>query len=310
MGIRREPDHCDASWNVVLGCTPVSPGCDHCLAANAVYRFSRHPDRRIAVPMVGLTTPEGRGTWTGIVACQRTKLSEPLDWQKSRRVAVAPMGDLFHESVPDDFLLDVFRVMHKARHHIYQVLTKRPERMLEFSRKLCWDERKDEPYLARHGGRPYLPLFPHIWCGASIENQESAVKRTTVLLQVGCAVRFLSVEPIIGPVDLLSVGPLQWDVLHGWKPAHDGYPEGANTERISWVIGSGESGPNARVCQVEWLESLRDQCQAAGVAYWCKQLGTRPARGSILLTSSSYAGDRLDDLPASLRVREFPNVQV
>lgn len=312
MGIRHHEDYCDASWNVVLGCTPVSPGCDSCLAANSVYRFSRHPDQRIALPMAGLTIPGSRGTWTGAVRCFQTKLREPDKWVVSRRVAVAPLGDLFHQSVPDEFILSVFRTMLRNPRHTFVVMTRRVERMAEFSRRLCLNERLNALYLATVGGRPYLPLAPHIWMGTSVENQEWADKRIPVLLQVDCRVRFLSVEPMLGPVDLRHVrhDGLVTDALTGsWTSDGGQVRQGCHRSRIGWAIIGGESGPKARLCDMDWMRSIRNQCKAAGVSLWVKQAGTRPCNGSILLPYTGKPRATLDELPVDLRIRDFPKVK-
>jgi protein gp37 len=293
---RRTPDYTTASWNVVLGCSPVGPGCDNCVGANAVHRFGRHPDPRIAVPMAGLTTPERRGTWTGKVSHYWSRLDEPTRWVKPRRVAVAPLGDLFHEAVEDAFLIDAFRTMHQAGRHAFFVLTKHPRRMAEFSRSLCFDERADDVYRAGVGGRPYLPLAPHVFVGTSVEDQQRADERIPELLRAEAARRWVAVEPMLGPVDLRDrlIDAYRWDFLAGERRGT--ITRDIVTEpRFHFVVCGGETGPSARPFDVAWVRALRDQCRAAGVPFWFRG-GARPARGSVLL----------DAVPADLVVQELP----
>lgn len=288
MGIRRNHSFCDASWNPVLGCSPVSPGCSNCGASNAVHRFSKHPDQRISVPMAGLTTPENRGTWTGEAHTVPGKLREPLSWEKPRRVAVAPLGDLFHDSVHDEFLVFVFRTMLQAHWHTYFICTKRPRRLAEFSRKLCFDEKRHDLYLATAGGRPWLPLAPHVFAGTSVEDQERADERMGELLRVEAASRWIAVEPILAEVDLNRSWKLAIDSgarePNGWHPG------------VKFVLAGGEVGPSARPFDVRWVEALRGQCRAANLPFYFRG-GERPARGSVLLEAVP------DEL---LKARELP----
>lgn len=243
---------CDATWTPVLGCTRVSDGCTRCYAEQLSARLERFGQATYR----GLTNtlPNGEVRWSGTVRTLPERLDWPLKWKTPRRIFVTSMADLFHEQVPDSFLDAVWAVM-GATPHTYQVLTKRPERMLA--------------YCARHRG----PL-PNVWLGTSVEHQAAADERIPLLLQTPAAVRFLSCEPLLGPVVL---------------PLADG--------GIHWVIVGGESGRGYRPLQMEWLESIVEQCQAAGVPVWVKQdSGPRP--------------DQWGRIPERLRIREFPRSEL
>jgi protein gp37 len=240
----------DGTWNPLAGCTRASEGCDLCYAAVMARRLEFMAQADIAAgkdpghkaKYIGVTNKNkaGRIAFNGTVNLDLTALDEPLTWKKPRRVFVNSMSDLFHKDVPDDFIRRVFDVMDATPQHTYQVLTKRPERMAQWT-------------------RDYYPsdVAPHIWCGTSVENQERADERIPHLLNVPARVRFLSCEPLLGPVDLWQwLGPAEDD------PAH-----------INWIIAGGESGHGARPMHPQWTRSLRDQCQAAGVAFHFKQWG-------------------------------------
>lgn len=206
-----------------------------------------------------------------------SQLEKPLHWKKPRRIFVNSMSDLFHEDVPDEYIDRVFAVMALTPQHTYQILTKRPERMRAYfdgDSSIRWRHIQDAatPYVA-------LPL-PNVWLGVTVENQRWADERIPILLDTPAAVRFLSCEPLLEAIDI------EHYVHAAWGPDED--------ERLDWVICGGESGPRHRPFDVDWARSLRDQCADAGVAYFCKQLGgIRP-------------GNKLEDLPEDLRVREFP----
>lgn len=290
----------DATWNPVRGCTRVSEGCRHCYAERMAARFNqpgqwghgfaetiRTPARGVG----GAVAREGgfEARWTGRVELDDSKLDLPLRWKKPRRIFVNSTSDLFHESLDDDAIGSVWRTMARCQHHTFQILTKRPERMREFTRRVGL------------GVRP----FHHVWLGVSVEDQETADERIPILLDTPAAVRFISAEPLLGPVDLahhlrgfnrdemgLRDDPLAASLLsagiesgHAWaRPA------------LHWVICGGESGPGARPMHPDWARGLRDQCAAAGVAFFMKQMGgsRRP----------------LPPIPDDLMVREFPKVVI
>jgi len=288
----------DATWNPIRGCSRVSRGCERCYAERQAMRHAG-PGRAYE----GLVrTVNGHPAWTGEVRCLPGKLAEPLRWRKPRRVFVNSMGDLFHESVPDEFILRVFATMTHARQHIFQILTKRPERM----RAWC----QHEVSIAPDG----FPL-PNVWLGVSVEDQRAADERMPLLLQTPAAVRFVSCEPLLGAVDLSP-----WLAVGGAKPVLDesGYniiPGRAPMRPIDWVIIGGESGPGARSCDVAWIRSIVRQCRAARVPCFIKQLGARPydsERGplttptDVRLHLDDRKGADMAEWPPDLQVREWP----
>jgi protein gp37 len=225
----------DATWNPVTGCTQVSPGCDHCYALTFAERFRGVPRHPYEQGFDLRLWPE--------------RLDLPVRWKKPRRIFVNSMSDLFHKDVPDEFVRRVFDTMLRADWHTYQILTKRPQRLARLGQSLPWP--------------------PHIWIGVSVESNDYAW-RADYLRQVPAAIRFISAEPLLGPVNALNL-----DSLH-------------------WVITGGESGAGHRRCDPAWVRDVRDRCVAAGVAYFHKQWGGRtPKAGGRLLDGRTW-----DELPA------------
>lgn len=223
----------DKTWNPVTGCTKVSQGCKHCYAETFYERF------------------HGKGSFRN-VTCHEARLRIPFSWKKPSMVFVNSMSDLFHEDVPFAFIRSVLHTIYHAPLHIFQVLTKRPQRMVEFFQ---WLDNSD---LAAN--------FPNMWLGVSVEDQKAADERIPLLLQVPAVVRFLSCEPLLGPLNIyqhLAYG--EWDLNLST----------ATTQKINWVICGGESGNGARPMQPEWVRSMCDQCTSAGVPFFFKQWGGR-----------------------------------
>lgn len=206
----------DATWNIVTGCTKVSPGCDHCYAEKFAERWR------------GV---KGNYYENGFdLRLRPNMLDRPATWKSPKRIFVNSMSDLFHVGVPDEYLDRVFDRMEAIDRHIYQILTKRPERMRR--------------YLKKRLGRKQLAT--HIWTGVSVENNDFAW-RVDMLRDVNAAVRFLSVEPMLGPVDRVS-----FDAIH-------------------WVIVGGESGPKRRPIDIAWVRDVRDRCLNCGIKFFFKQ---------------------------------------
>ena len=224
----------DATWNPVTGCTKVSPGCKNCYA------------ERLAVRLRAMGNPRYQNGF--VVTLQPDQLTLPFRWRQPRRIFVNSMSDLFHEAVPDDFIHQVFEVMKRADWHIFQVLTKRSGRLAALAPSLSWP--------------------PNIWQGVSVENARY-VRRVRDLQTVSAAVRFLSVEPLLGPIPNLPL------------------------EGIDWVIVGGESGGRRRPMAAEWAREIRDQCRAAGVSFFFKQWGGRtPKSGGRTLDGRTW-----DEMP-------------
>lgn len=278
----------DATWSPVLGCSPESAGCAHCYATRTVWRMAHNPNARIAGPRQGLVekTTAGVLRWTGEVRCLPDQLDVPLRWREPRRIFVCNQADLFHESVPDDFIEAVFGVMSLCGRHTFQILTKRAERMRRWVEgatlgrcqaeacKRSVDIVTPRRRLDRADGEvingPW-PL-PNVWLGVSVEDRRSRNDRIRELERTPAAVRFLSCEPLLEDLGDLAL-------------------EGTG---IRWVIVGGESGPGARPCDVAWVRSLVEQCRAAGVPAFCKQLGAHV----LDRNDAGFDGDDGDAWPA------------
>lgn len=209
----------DATWNPVRGCSKVSPGCANCYAETFAERFRGVPGHPFEQGFDLRLVPE--------------KLTEPLRWSSPRMIFVNSMSDLFHESVPDEYILKVVRVMQLAKWHTYQVLTKRSERMRDLLR----------------GKLRFVADHSHIWWGVSIENRKNGLLRLAHLREIPVRIRFLSIEPL-----LEDLGPFSLKGIH-------------------WVIVGGESGPRARPMTKEWVLAIRDKCRKSGVPFFFKQWG-------------------------------------
>ena len=230
----------EATWNPVTGCTKVSPGCAHCYAETFAERFRGVPGH-----------PYERGF---DLQMRPERLRQPLEWSRPRLIFVNSMSDLFHEDVPLDYIQRVFEVMAEAQWHTFQVLTKRSERLAEVANELTWPD--------------------NVWMGVSVENQRWT-NRTDDLRRVPAAVRFLSCEPLLGPLDLDLAG-------------------------IQWVIVGGESGHRARRMKPEWATGILDQCAAAGVPFFFKQWGAYDESGVRVgkgRSGRTLDGGRWDELP-------------
>jgi protein gp37 len=259
----------DATWNPVTGCTKVSAGCDRCYAATFAERFRGVP---------------GHHFENGFdLTLRRERLGEPLRWKRPRRVFVNSMSDLFHEAVPDEFIAEVWQVMAATPQHTYQVLTKRHARMRAWFRR--WPNAE----------------LRNLWLGVSVENQKWAEIRIPALLETPAAVRFISAEPLLGPIALsAAVRAMGGERGHGltasyvhaggcWRRFHG----------IDWVIAGGESGHGARPMHPQWARSLRDQCVAAGVPFFFKQWGEWAPTGKLglgrPLPRHAFIGEPVDE---------------
>ena len=215
----------EATWNPVAGCTIVSPGCTNCYAMRLAARLAAMGQEKYK----GITRRSGgRAKWNGEVHLDFATVDLPRTWTRGKLIFVNSMSDLFHEDVPIAFIKRVFQTMNDTPHHTYQVLTKRSERLRFVSSQLQWT--------------------PNIWMGVSVEGPDYTW-RIQHLQQTNAAVKFLSLEPLLAPLDRL------------------------NLVNIDWAIVGGESGPGARVMNKEWVRSIRDQCRRAGVAFHFKQWG-------------------------------------
>lgn len=250
----------DAVWNVTSGCSPVSEGCQNCWAKRYAHRLRGRFGYPADDPFRVTLHPE--------------RLKEPLRWSKPRRVFVCSMGDLFHPEVPETFIAQVLHEMCWRPEHTFLVLTKRPDRMAEL---LCGSRFRDllakqflyriEEYVSIYHPRRNWPL-PNLWLGVTAENQARADERIPILLQIPAAVRWVSCEPLLGPIDLHDY---LWNHHDGTAA---GYPVAwAEKGGIHWVVVGGETGPGARPCHPDWIRRIRDDCVAARVPFFLKHLG-------------------------------------
>ena len=216
----------DATWNPVAGCTVLSPSCANCYAMRMAARLDAMGQTKYRA--LTRRSSGGRYVWSGTVRCDDASLGVPLQWRKPRFVFVNSMSDLFHASVPESFIRKVWQTMGAAQWHTFQVLTKRPARMRA---------------IAAH-----LDVLPNVWLGTSVENSDY-LWRLAELRATPAAVRFVSFEPLLGPINA------------------------ADLHEIHWAIVGGESGPGARPLRIEWVRAIRDRCDEQGVAFFFKQWG-------------------------------------
>jgi protein gp37 len=215
----------EATWNPVGGCTILSPGCTNCYAMRLARRLEAMGQSKYA----GTTRVSGsRAKWNGKIVLDESALEIPLKWKTPKIIFVNSMSDMFHEKIPLKFISKVFNVMKQARHHTFQVLTKRADRLAEIASQLPWPD--------------------NVWMGVSVESEEY-VGRIDRLRSTPAFIKFLSLEPLLGPLDNL------------------------NLSGIDWTIAGGESGPAARPMDPKWVRSIRDQCVSEGVAFHFKQWG-------------------------------------
>ena len=330
----------DETWNPIRGCSRVSEGCRHCYAEVVAARFSG-PGQ--AYEGLARRTSTGEARWTGKIMFVEKHLEDPLRWKEPRRIFVNSMSDLFHEDVSEDFLAATFGVMAMAHQHTFQILTKRPDRMRAMVSSLTVSEsiaglallaqrdgiNLDYDRLNRHlKSHDHRWPLPNVWLGVSVENQAAADERIPILLDTPAAVRFISAEPLLGPVDLTGYDDGTW-----WDET-----DTPNDAKLDWVICGGESGAKARPCDVQWIRDIVDQCKAAGTAVFVKQMGkwitgdhtgfvvnrwllddgrvfvppiiganahVRPANAIAFGNCDDHGGNWIE-WPDGLKVREFP----
>jgi protein gp37 len=281
MGDNTGIEWTDATWNPIVGCSVVSPGCTNCYAMKfAGNRLDGNPK---SPHYAGTTTKSKAGpVWSGKLALAPQHIvNAPLKWSKPRRIFVNSMGDLFHESVPDEWILDALTIMAIARRHTFQVLTKRAERMRDFMSNPDLLQEIMVNWWSFDDGMRSVEAWPlpNVWLGVSAEDQCRADERIPLLLETPAAVRFVSAEPLLGPIDLEPRLGTHMSRVGDMTIYEDGSHTFQDTEtpRIlrgpDWIIVGGESGPNARPMHPDWARSLRDQCAAAGVPFFFKQWG-------------------------------------
>ena len=290
----------DATWTTITGCSRVSPGCVNCYAERLTATRLAHKPKYAGLARMTKSGPR----WTNEIRLHPDGLFKPLRWKRPRMIFVNSMSDTFHEKVPFEFLDKLFAVMALCPQHTFQVLTKRPERMAEYlngvgligeqygrTNRIIWGAETFASDAWDKAEHFYLPL-PNVWLGTSVENQEEADRRISHLLKCPAAVRFLSCEPLLGPIDLVDflrpkAGDLGWTSgILGVRVCHELLKDRLQEH---WVIVGGESGPGKRPMDLAWARSIRDQCKAAGVPFFCKQI------------------DKVQPIPDDLMIREWPH---
>ena len=247
------------TWNPWRGCSMVSKGCERCYAMGVAYRYS-NPGQ----PYDGLATQvKGKARWTNQVRFVPHVLNKPLQWREPRLIFVNSMSDMFHESIPIDEIQLVFDIMRKADWHTFQILTKRAERLEELNSVIEWPK--------------------NVWMGVSVEDQENTY-RIPHLQRTDAAIKFISMEPLIGPIE-----------------------DGLNLQNIDWVIVGGESGNGARYMNAEWALSILDNCKSWGIPFFMKQMGTAWAKLTKVTGVKDYKGENIEQFPTKLQVREYPD---
>ena len=328
-----------SDWNPVRGCSRMSEGCRNCYAEVLAARFSKpgqwgHGFAKMV---------DGDHRWTGKVELQEGRLTLPLRWRKSARIFVSSTSDIFHESLPNEAIDKIFAAMALCERHTFQILTKRAGRMKSYVNR--WFMRLAESnQIFPHPAGPtkinamfdwaIMPsVLPNVWLGVSTEGQHEADERIPLLLQTPAAVRFISAEPLIGPIDLNRI-PRAPDAddrkMHGFvnverfttsalfgepglrmKDGREWFASAVeNAPCLDWVIVGGESGSNARPFNIEWADDLVAQCSAADVPCFVKQLGSMPMSDGYPLELRDRKGGDEAEWPERLNVRQFPQSAV
>lgn len=288
----------DASWGVTTGCEKTSPGCKFCYA-------EREWARLVHLPIYA-------GREFTDLACHPDRLDQPIRWRRPRMIFVDSMSDLFHKDVPDDFIDHVFAAMALAPQHTFQVLTKRADRMRDYlsaEHRAAYVEGRAKR-MARERNTP-IPAgkglvwpLPHVWIGVSVENQACANERIPRLLETPAAIRWISAEPLLGPIDLeeaCNIGEERvcaekWDEMADPHRCLRAMREGS-TSLLDWVVVGGESGFKARPMHLDWARSLRDQCETANVPFFFKQTGHWRMIEEAEAASKSFHGQTVRYFP-------------
>lgn len=315
----------DATWPIVAGCEYASPGCSNCWAVRDSWRLAHNPNPRVHTAYFGTVdkTPDGKLVWSGIIRPLWNRLNWPLKWTKPRRIFVCSQADLFHPKVRFNFIAAVFGIAAMCPQHTMQMLTKHPGRARMFFTWLTqqqggplatclWEARSAVGGALASLNEPFPddpPPWPleNVWLGATVEDQRRADERINELLTTPAAKRWLSVEPML---EAINVSPWLTPCGPGIVPPD---PHGRD-QGIDWVVCGGESAQTratTRPFDLAWARDLRDQCKAAGVPFFMKQLGTKPRDrglewGSLPGKSSRYKWHEMQHWPEDLQIQEFP----
>jgi protein gp37 len=274
----------DESWNPIIGCEPISPGCKNCYAEKMAFRLLHMPKTSYYMHVVkdnGKVLEDFRyiKEWNGKTHFAESQLEKPFKWKKPRMIFVCSMGDLFHESVPFEWIDKVWFVIAQNPQHTFQILTKRPERMKDYFIHMGREaQQNDEECIAGKWLNPlkYFDVLPNLWLGVTTENQEQANKRIPILCQIPAAKRFISCEPLLSDIDLqypeehFPDGPQM--CCSGSECGCLGLPtEPPVINHLDWVIAGPETGHKARPMKKEWIRNIYSQCKAAKVPFFDKK---------------------------------------
>ena len=245
----------DESWNLIAGCTKCSPGCLNCWAEKMAFRLWHMGHDVYGDVISGVWDGFTKFRWSGKIVCRENVLDKPLHWRKPRRIFICSMSDLFHPDVDWEFRHKIIKTIIHTPQHTHLMLTKRVNAMRNFFNQL---------YLEQHNPQP---VIPNLHLGVSISNQAEADEKIPILLQIPAAIRWLSIEPMLGKIQ---------DICHGYDrpqvPFNRKMVDGWFWEELSWVVVGGESGPKRRPCKTEWIENIVEQCKVASVPVFVKQI--------------------------------------
>lgn len=260
------PGYKPETWNPIIGCNKISPGCDNCWAEKMAIRQAHMSGAREYSNVVRSNPSK----WNGKTQFVESALHKPLYWKNPRMIFVCDMGDLFHETVKYEWFKKVMNIIEMSPEHIFIILTKRPERAAEFLATY----RDRSLILISVNGKKITWPFSNLWVGASTENQEQFNKRVPLLLKVPAAKRFVSIEPMLGPIDFYDpiINGEHYHTLKGFGDISGSRGYGGGPA-LDWIIVGGESGPKARPIHPDWVRSVRDQCAGAGTPFFFKQWG-------------------------------------
>lgn len=268
----------DCSLNPIVGCSKCSPGCTNCYAEKMAHRLAHNPQTK---QMYANVISANTGEWNGLAAFNEAKLLEPFRWIKPRKCFINSMGDLFHDSVPFEWIDQVMRMIYLTPKHTYQILTKRPERMLEYfkglaepgvntetSQRLLRDANNNYAQNLHGMHMVYLKggALPNLWLGVSVENQETVRERIPVLIDIPAAIRFVSVEPLLEQISFRWIGGDKYrDIETRTSTEYDAL------KLLDWIITGPETGHKKRPCKQEWIRIIAEQCDAVAVPIFIKK---------------------------------------
>lgn len=270
IGWLNMPGYKPETWNPIVGCSKVSPGCDNCYAEKMAMRIPYMLEKSKSETYHAYKNVIDKQGWNGRTSLNTDHIDRPLQWKSPRMIFVCSMSDLFHENVPFNWIDQVYDVIdnniggYEPREHLYIILTKRPERMAEY-----FSYRKSSHLSYGHS---------NVWLGVTAENQMRANERIPILMQIPAAKRFISIEPMLTQIDISFI---RNSSCSGFSPLESHPISSPNKPFIDWVICGGESGSKARPCHTDWVRSIRDQCKLAGTPFFFKQWGTWCPEGTM-----------------------------